>query len=311
MPLPYLLELTARLQAGLSPLPEETRRREIAFFRSKLEDDGGFAGREPGSDLYYTAFAVRALAMLGGLDEPALRERVAGYLAKQKERTLSVVDITSWLYSALVVQGVGGPASIDVEEHRFADRLTSVLAGFRTADGGFAKTAEGAVGSTYHSFLVVLVHELLGRSIAEPERMVEFLLAQKREDGGFVEIGPMRRSGTNPTAAAVATLRILGALDRIDPIGVGSFLEEVRTGEGGLQANTRIPFPDALSTFTGLLTAFDLGLPPILEPARVRRFLKGLEFPGGGYRGASWDDRADVEYSFYALGCLALVGPTG
>ena len=37
-----------------------------------------------------------------------------------------------------------------------------------------------------------------------------FLKSRRREDGGFVEIAPMRRSGTNPTAAAVGLFQLLG-----------------------------------------------------------------------------------------------------
>ena len=35
--------------------------------------------------------------------------------------------------------------------------------------------------------------------------------------------------------------------------------------------------------------------------------LECLEFPTGGFRGASWDEQADVEYTFYGLGILALL----
>ena len=32
-----------------------------------------------------------------------------------------------------------------------------------------------------------------------------------------------------------------------------------------------------------------------------------LEFPSGGFRGAEWDEQADVEYTFYGLGILGLL----
>ena len=40
------------------------------------------------------------------------------------------------------------------------------------------------------------------------------------------------------------------------------------------------------------------------------RFLEELEMADGGFRGGLWDDRADVEYTFYGLGSprLALLG---
>ncbi|MCA9067878.1 MAG: geranyl transferase, partial [Planctomycetaceae bacterium] len=70
----------------------------------------------------------------------------------------------------------------------------------------------------------------------------------------------------------------------------------------------RIPFADGLSTFTGLLTLQDLRIADVLSPKQVQDYLTGwLEFPTGGFRGASWDEQADVEYTFYGLGTLALL----
>jgi geranylgeranyl transferase type-2 subunit beta len=51
-----------------------------------------------------------------------------------------------------------------------------------------------------------------------------------------------------------------------------------------------------------------LNIPNLASEAMIERFLSHeLEFPTGGFRGAAWDDQADVEYSFYGLGCLALL----
>jgi geranylgeranyl transferase type-2 subunit beta len=118
----------------------------------------------------------------------------------------------------------------------------------------------------------------------------------------------MKRSGTNPTAAAAAILHMHGALDNELRDDVSAFLHEVRSGEGGFQANTRIPFADGLSTFTGLLTTQDLALPALVKPHKVDGFVRSLEFADGGFRGAAWDEVADVEYTFYALGTLGLLG---
>jgi geranylgeranyl transferase type-2 subunit beta len=89
---------------------------------------------------------------------------------------------------------------------------------------------------------------------------------------------------------------------------VRGFLLDVRGDDGGFQANRRIPFSDALSTFTGLLTAQDVGAPRLLEIDELRELVAGqLEFPTGGFRAAAWDSQADVEYTFYGLGTLALI----
>jgi len=45
--------------------------RALAFVRSRLNADGGFAGRDGRSDLYYTAFALDALAAGGAAELPS------------------------------------------------------------------------------------------------------------------------------------------------------------------------------------------------------------------------------------------------
>jgi geranylgeranyl transferase type-2 subunit beta len=138
--------------------------------------------------------------------------------------------------------------------------------------------------------------------------MIQFLYDRQRDDGGFVEIAPMKRSGTNPTAAAVALLKSLNAMDDEIADDVLGFLTDVVSTEGGFQANTRVPFADGLSTFTGLLTAQDLGRRDVIAPDKVLDYVQSsLELAAGGFRGASWDQQADAEYTFYGLGILGLL----
>ena len=123
-----------------------------------------------------------------------------------------------------------------------------------------------------------------------------------REDGGFVEIGPMKRSGTNPTAAAIGSLKVLDSVDDETREVTIDFLAEMQTDEGGLLANTRIPVADVLSTFTGVLTLGDLGGLERIDLSAVRRYVDSMQLPDGGFRGGLWDDGTDVEYTFYGLG---------
>lgn len=306
---PYLMRLAQRVANGLQGLSPERRAKHRAFLLSRQMPDGGFAGREPGSDLYYTGFAVRGLAVLGGL-ELIQTDAVAGYLKQQIRRQLTVIDLLSWLYSAVVVQASGGEDILSATAENWPDKLAEMLEVFRANDGGYRKTEEGAAGSMYHSFLVVLCYELIGRPLPQPRRLVQFVFDRQRDDGGFVEIAPMKRSGTNPTAAGAAILNILGAFDDQVKEDVHDFLMEVRGSEGGFLANSRIPFSDGLSTFTGLLTAQDLGFTDLWDRSQVEAFANSLEFPDGGFRGASWDEAADVEYTFYGLGILGLLDST-
>ncbi len=303
---PYLFRLGARLTTGLAALTAPRRERHRAFILSRQNADGGFSGREGGSDLYYTGFAVRGLAVLGQLDD-SVCERVARFLGQQTRAQVTVIDLVSWLYSALMVQTAGGFDVLAGFDRDWPGRLALILESFRTRDGGYAKTHEGAAGSTYHSFLVALCFELIGQPLPEPRRLVQFVYDRQRDDGGFVEIHPMKKGGTNPTAAAVALLRMFHTLDDELCADVRDFLHLVRSSAGGFQANTRIPFADGLSTFTGLLTAQDLRLDDTCDIDRTRQFIDRLELPDGGFRGAEWDENADVEYTFYALGTLGLL----
>ena len=299
----YLLELAERLARGLANYPAEARDRHAAFVQSVRQPDGGYRGRDGDSDLYYTSFALRSLAMLDRLRGQT--GPTADYLAGFDPLSLDVIDLMNWLASVLAIQAAGGRDLVGDDASRLADGVVTRLATHRCDDGGFGKTPGDRTGSMYASFLATLAHQLVGRDVPDAERLVAFILDRQRDDGGFVEIAPMRRSGTNPTAAAAAMLRIFGRQRRVHPDDLRDFFADVRT-EGGLAANTRVPLADGLSTFTGLLTDVDWSL-GVLAPGAVRGFVaEQLERPEGGFRAAGWDDTPDVEYTFYGLGCLAL-----
>lgn len=305
--LPYLFRLADRLSQGLATLESSRKERHRQFIFRFQMNDGGFRGRDGDSDLYYTSFAVRSLMMLGGLNTDEA-ETIARFLRTHDWEQLNVIDLMNWLATALALQISADIDLISDLSPDFREQVIQVLENVRTQDGGYAKSPEGASGSTYHSFLVTLTYQLLGLPPIRPNALTQFLFDRQRDDGGFVEIAPMRRSGTNPTAAACAMLIELGAVDNEIREDVRAFLKDVRSDEGGFQANSRVPFADSLSTFTGLLTCQDLALKPVLDLAQTHRWLTSqLEFPTGGFRAATWDETADVEYTFYGLGLLALL----
>jgi geranylgeranyl transferase type-2 subunit beta len=303
----YLEELTIRLAVAVAELPEAIRQRHAKYVMAAQQEDGGFAGREGGSDLYYTGFALRSLAVLGEL-HGELAERAAGFLRSRMTGRESIVDFLSLIYGSALLESAAGIDLFADSPDSWRDAVASAMEALRRDDGGYAKGPEGMASSTYHTFLVVLCLQLIERPLPEPERMVKFLMSQQAEEGGFREIRASKRAGTNPTAAAIGALRILGALDDETRESTIDFLFEMQTDEGGLRANTRIPIADLLSTFTGTLTLMDLGGADEIDLAAALRFAQSLELEQGGFHGAIWDEADDVEYSFYGLGCLALLG---
>jgi geranylgeranyl transferase type-2 subunit beta len=220
---------------------------------------------------------------------------------------LPIVDFVSLIYGAALLHLAAEQDIFAMQPAGWQANVAARLELFRRPDGGYAKTDEGQSSSTYHTFLVVLCLQLLEQPVPQPERIVDFVNSRHRDEGGFVEIGPMRRGGTNPTAAAVALLQIFGALDEPRREETIDFLAELQNDEGGLLANSRIPIADLLSSFTGFLTLVDLQARDEIEVDRLRRFVQSVEQPDGGFFAAAWDTAADVEYTFYGLGCLALL----
>jgi geranylgeranyl transferase type-2 subunit beta len=304
--LSYLEELTLRLAAGIADLPEDFRARQATYLLTRQREDGGFAGREGGSDLYYTGFALRSLAMLGELTgKPA--ERAADYLKSRLAGQESIVDFFSLIYSASLLESAAGLDVFAAADSSWRDHVAAALEKLRRGDGGYAKGVEGTASSTYHTFLVLLCQQLIGREPLDAAAIVSFLQSQACDEGGFREIRASKRAGTNPTAAAIGSLRILSALDENTRLDTMDFLAEMQTDEGGLRANTRIPIADLLSTFTGLLTLVDLHAASEIDLPAVRRFATSLALDEGGFRGAEWDPAHDVEYTFYGLATLGLL----
>ncbi|HYT91513.1 MAG TPA: prenyltransferase/squalene oxidase repeat-containing protein [Gemmataceae bacterium] len=303
----YLQHLTTRLTDGLQRLPAASRLQHVGYLRACQNPDGGFSGREGGSDLYYTAFALRGLAVLDALT-PEVCERAAAFLRQSLTGRTTVVDFYSLLYACLLVQTGGGPDVLADSPADWPDRVAATLESVRAPDGGYAKEPGAVSGSTYHTFLVGLCYELLGRPLPRSDDAVRFVRSRQRDDGGYVEFAPMRRSGTNPTAAAVGVLQMLGAGPTPEERErVVAFLAETTSAEGGLRANGRIPVADLLSTFTGCWTLAQLDTLDRIDAVAALDYAHSLEGEKGGFRAGIWDERCDVEYSFYGLGVLALL----
>jgi geranylgeranyl transferase type-2 subunit beta len=301
----YLEALTLRLARGVASLSADARQRHVSYFLGAQRDDGGFAGREGGSDLYYTGFALRGLALLGELQGP-VAGRAADFLRGRLAGRESVVDFLSLIYGAFLIQSASGIDIFADAASGWRDAVADALERLRRADGGYAKGQDGAASSTYHTFLVLLCLQLIERPLPEPERVLRFIRSQRVDDGGYLEIRAGKRAATNPTAAAVGVLRMLDALDDESCQATIDFLLDMQTDEGGLRANTRIPIADLLSTFTGTWTLMDLGGIGELDLRAAQRYAASLQREEGGFHGAVWDAAHDVEYTFYGLGSLAL-----
>lgn len=307
----YLGNLTIRLAMGAMQLPEEFRNRHAAFLAAGQRDDGGFAGRQGLSDLYYTGFALRGLTLVGALTEDAAKQ-TAGFLQSNLPKDLAPVDFLSLVFSSVLLEVSYG---LDVFGQAGLDRETAIrqkLDPFRRDDGGFAKSQKSGHSSTYQSFLSIACLQLVGSELDAPQRVAGMIQSRRRDDGGYAELDVIDRSGTNPTAAAVGLLRLLGpanepALQDADRRATARFLTAMQTPDGGLRANTRIPISDLLSTCTGLIALADLDGLDSVDLDGIGRYANSMEAADGGFRGGSWDSEIDAEYTFYGLATRAML----
>lgn len=302
----YLARLMVGLTIGASQLDQPTRQRHLDFVLASHRDDGGWAGREGSSDLYYTSFALRSLAILGQL-HGNIAQLAGNFLKSRLTAFESIVDLLSLIYSARLIEASCGHDPLQGYDLSWQNRLSTLMQSLRRDDGGFSKSVEGNASSTYQTFLTLICLELIDQAIPNPEQIAKFLLKQRQEDGGFLEVRVAKRSGANPTAAAIGALQILGDIDQFTAQNAANFLVDLQSDEGGFQANTRIPIPDLLSTFTAIVTLSDLGFVDQCNIGSARRYVRSMECSTGGFHGFEFDQGVDVEYSFYGLGALSIL----
>ena len=105
--LSYLEQLTLRLSAGLAELPQQELQPHVAYLKQAQRPDGGFAGREGESDLYYTSFAARALALTGHLQNDTAQQ-IADFLKDRMTSKAAVVDFLSLIYTGKLLEAAAG-----------------------------------------------------------------------------------------------------------------------------------------------------------------------------------------------------------
>jgi geranylgeranyl transferase type-2 subunit beta len=326
---PYLDMLDALLRPGMAGLSVRFVESQVRFVAGCQQSDGGFRGREGGSDLYYTDFALRTLAWLApghGAFAPA-----AGYLARQPCPPHSVVECFNVLHTRRLLQGRRAKAAGDTagkessREHRAAVspsghagcadaddtldplRLTEWLYGQILPSGGFARWPHDQRVSAYHTFLGALCFQMLGGEMPAIEDAARSLAALARPDGGYAELAGQAASQTSATAAATAFLLMHDALPEEDAARTARFLAAMQSADGGLKPHADVRAGDLLSTFTGLLSLWGLAGLDRIDLAAVARFLRGTAHPAGGFVSCPGDQSPDAEYTYYGVGTLALL----
>lgn len=308
----YLSDLTNRLMVGLRQLPDRFRWHQLEYILHTQNPDGGFSGRQGESDLYYTSFALRSADLLADAGSEGLWHRAAGWLRQRAAAVVDVVECFSALHIKHLAERQGCQVWCQCGGEDVMRGMENVLQESLTPQGGYARSA-GGDASVYHTFLAALCYQLLGRSVPGAEAAAGFVRSRQCADGGFVEVAGAQapvgtRGGINPTAAAVAVLGMLDSLDEGLARKASEFISRMQRTDGGFGAHPGAPVSDLMSTFTALATLAETGQIRRLKLGAAARFVKYLVVPAGGFRGSRMDGKADLEYTYYGLGALGLLG---
>lgn len=300
----FAVEFAVRLMAAAPRIPPHRKAKHAEWLLTQKAAGGGFRGRGESPDLYYTAFGIRCALLLDCLNTDLLREMLP-FLRLQARGSLTTVDLASYLSITFTAELLGGVSIDDRTPEERKAWVADLLMPYQRPDGGWAKSPNSALGSTYHTFLALQCLEIADIPVPDPRGAVAMVRQRQAADGGFVDLPFLRESGTNPTAAALAVLYDLDALDPQTSEEACRFLRNMQREDGGFAASARAPCSDLLSTFTAMVS---LDLLNALDPATAdvaMTYASRLEHPAGGFRGVALDDQRDAEYTFYGLAATA------
>ncbi len=265
------------------------------FFSRHVNEDGGFAGRDGRSDLYYTLFGLEASL---AIDAKIPFERVATYLdGFGAGPLLDLVHLACLVRCRVNMIERNGPA-IDAATRA---TMTKRLLQFRADDGGFSTSAGAERGHVYGSFLALGVCQDLEIDDLDRDALLASVQSLQMPDGGFSNEPTMTVSATTATAAAVTIFHDLGAPV---PHAALQWLMARTTPFGGFAAiplMSDMAVPDLLSTATALHALSLAGV--VLDEVREGHldYLDELWNAQGGFHGHAADEVLDCEYTYYGL----------
>lgn len=295
----YLEQLDSRIGTGLAQLSESLKRAQACFVSELQRPDGGFPGRDGKSDVYYADFAIRTIVAAGPPAEASLAS-AAAFVTKTGPGVDCVVDCFSVLNCIRLLNVLGEDVAINTAP------LIEVVARQLLPTGGYVRPG-GTEISAYNTFIAALCHELTATEFPNCVRTVAGIRALQNSAGGFAETPGSGIEQTNATAAAIGFLSMVGGLSDSISAAAARFIARMQADDGGIRSHPRAPCSDLLSTFTGLVTLTTLSSIQTVDLGAIARFVRQRAVNTGGFTGYCGDAEADVEYTYYGIGSVALL----
>jgi geranylgeranyl transferase type-2 subunit beta len=298
--------ITALLQQGNSYLSTGLRDRIADYVVSKRREDGGYPGRFGGSDPYYTDFALRILSLTRS--EEVRHPATLAYAARGDP----MADIPECFNRLSIAQFCDVP---------LPRRARNCLERHLLVSDCYCRSVVSPVPSAYCTFLGTNCEEILGLDSRNWMDAADQILKLQSADGGFADTGSGDAPQTNPTSAAAGYLIQAGLFEtRLTDsrksdlehatVQAGTYLLGMQAQGGGFKAHANASYPDLLSTFTALAALAAMGRVKQANLKEHIRFVGLIADANGGFRSCIADAESDIEYTYYGLGCLALIAFT-
>ena len=200
------MTLRQKMQQAASRAPSRLRdpRRVADFVLGQLDPAGGFKDRSGRGDVYYTVFALEALATLG---QPAPVEAMRAFLSRFLEpnqgcnpsRVSGRLDFVHLTCLARCWRQVAGEATPP-----WRDDLLARVETFRSADRGFNQSPRAEHGTAYGCLLALGAYQDMSAALPEADALGRCIDRLKTPDGGYAnELG---QGGGLKVATALRTL---------------------------------------------------------------------------------------------------------
>ncbi len=259
------------------------------YIRGRLNPDGGFAGRDGLSDLYYTVFGLQLFWALE-IDIPV--KKTAGFLLSYE-----INDSTSLLDLSCLARCWGNlPQNYHPPD--LTEDILRRIENFRSVDGGYRDKRGSRTGTVYGCFLALGAYEDLETAIPQSVGLANCICSLKTEDGGYANETAILIGSVPATAGAIA---VMFELDRKPNPQTGAWLMNCIHPNGGFRAIPIIEEPDMLSTAIALQGLGCLNYDISVIRDKCWDYTLELFHKSGGFLGARSDDIADCEYTYYGL----------
>jgi prenyltransferase beta subunit len=258
----------------------------VAYIASLQNPDGGFRGRTPTSDLYYTVFAVDILSAAAADFD---RGRLIQYLQGVEPSNLDFIHLCCLIRCAAVM---------NILDDGLKARVVEPLKQYLCSDGLYHHVQAGQNASVYGTFMAFSAAQDLQDTLMEPATLTSKLEKFRHPNGSYKnEFG--QGAGTLPSTAAVMVMQSQLQI-QIDKKTIDWILD-CMTEEDGFAVSPRMPVSDLLSTATALesLRLAKADMTSVKEQCRA--LVVSLRQNNGGFCANSFDPAVDAEYTFYGL----------